>query len=302
MPELAANGLQIEYDEFGDADAPAMLLIMGLGTQMIAWPEPFCERLAAEGFRVLRFDNRDIGLSTKMEGAKSPGTLRLMLSAWLGIKPPAPYSLDDMAADAVGVLDALDVPAAHIVGASMGGMIAQIVAAEYPQRTLSLVSIMSTSGRRGLPGAEAEVTKKIFGPRPKLETREEIVDYLSGNLRAISSPAYPVDEERLRELVERSVERSYYPAGFMRQLAAIIADGSRVERLKKIEAPTLVIHGKADPLVPVECGIDTAEHIPGAKLELIEGMGHDLPQALWDRMAGLIAEHAREATPAGFLG
>lgn len=303
MPKLIANNLKLEYDEFGSQDHPAMLLIMGLGTQMTAWPVPLCRALANSGFRVIRFDNRDIGLSQKLEHAPAPGMMAYALNRYLGLPVKAPYALADMAADAVGVMDALDLPSAHVVGASMGGMIAQHVASGHPDRVRSLTSIMSSSGKPGLPQANPKVSRHLLA-RPKSPDREALLTYLVKGMRMRESPAYRATDEELLNLMERSIDRSYYPAGFSRQLAAIVADGSRVALLKAIEAPTLVVHGDADPLVPLACGVDTASHIPYSRLEVIEGMGHDLPSRLVPRLAQLIGEHASatENTPTAAAG
>lgn len=288
---LEANGLNIAYDTFGDSNADPMILIMGLGTQMIAWPVPFCQALAKAGHFVVRFDNRDVGLSTKLDGAKAPGAIRFLLNRIFGLPLGAPYSLDDMAADTIGVLDALDIEEAHVVGASMGGMIAQIMATSHPTRVKTLTSIMSSSGDPDLPGARPEIRRHLFSHRPKSNDREELVAYLLQSFHLLMSPEYPRSDEELRPLIVESLERSHYPEGFKRQLAAIVADGSRVKRLSTIEAPTLVIHGKADPLIPVEGGFSTALHIRGAKLELIDGMGHDLPPELLAPIASMIVGH-----------
>jgi pimeloyl-ACP methyl ester carboxylesterase len=286
-----ANGLDLAYDEFGDPGHPVMLLVMGLGTQMIAWPEEFCLGLAARGYRVIRFDNRDIGLSEKMEGAAVPGVLRLAASARLNLPVKVPYKLQDMAEDAIGLLDALDIKAAHLVGASMGGMIAQLIAGHHPYRVLSLTSIMSTSGCRSLPGADRKVSLHMVR-RPTNGDAQALQEYAMRTWRLIGSPAYQPSDEALREKLALSYQRSYYPDGHRRQMAAIMASGDRVAVLKKVVAPTLVIHGKADPLVPVAGGIDTARLIAGAKLELIDGMGHDLPQPLLPHFVELIGTHA----------
>ena len=298
MTQVSANGLEIEYDEFGEARAPAILLIMGLGTQMTAWSLPFCERLAGHGYRVIRFDNRDVGLSSKFHGEKAPGLARFALTRMLGLSLKVPYTLDDMANDAIGVMDAMNVDEAHIVGASMGGMIAQLVAGHFPDRCMSLTSIMSTSGDPSLPAASAEVRKMLLAPRPDTSNPEAVVQRIMQSYKTIGSPGFQRSDDELRQLAEASIERSYYPEGFMRQVAAIAANGSRVDLLKRILAPTLVIHGKEDPLVPVECGIHTAEQIRAAKLELIDGMGHDLPPMLSDRIVDLIAGHIKTAVPA----
>lgn len=291
---ITANGLRLAYDEFGEPDNPALLLIMGLGTQMIAWPEPFCEDLAARGYRVIRFDNRDIGLSEKMEGAPVPHPLKLLARSRFKLPMKVPYTLHDMAKDAVGLMDALDIPAAHLVGASMGGMIAQLMAGVYPFRVLSLTSIMSTSGCPSLPGADPKISLHMVR-RPQNPDMAALEAYSLRTWRLIGSPGYPPTDEELLAKITRSFKRSFYPPGHRRQMAAIMASGDRVKVLKKIMAPTLVIHGTDDPLVPVEGGIDTAEHVPDARLELVEGMGHDLPAPLLPYFAELIGEHAGAA-------
>ena len=295
MPKLHVNGLQLEYDTFGESGDDPMLLIMGLGTQMIAWPVDLCNALAAHGHYVIRFDNRDIGLSTKFDGVRAPSRLRYALNHLFGMPMSAPYSLNDMASDAAGVLEALGIESAHVVGASMGGMIAQLVAVEHPRRVKSLTSIMSSSGASGLPKARPDVMKHVFRDRPNRGDADDMFEHLVKSYKLISSPGYPRSDEEIRALIRTTVDRSFYPQGFLRQLAAVIEDGSRVERLRTIETPALVIHGREDPLVPVEGGIDTADHIPGAKLEIIEGMGHDLPPGLIDTLTSLIASHTREA-------
>lgn len=291
---LQANGLRIAYDEFGATQDPAIILIMGLGTQMIGWPVSFCENLAALGFRVIRFDNRDIGLSEKLHYSGTPNLIRVALRTKLRLPNSVPYKLDDMAADTIGVMDALNIESAHIVGISMGGMIAQTVAGQFPKRTLSLTSIMSTSGHRSLPSASLKVTRQVF----KRVANEDEEGYVRRSMKTwglIGSPGYPVSDEALRERILLSYNRSYYPPGASRQATAIVASGDRVSLLKRITVPTLVIHGKDDALVPVECGIHTAKHVKGAKLELVEGMGHNLPEALLPDFAALISNHAREA-------
>jgi pimeloyl-ACP methyl ester carboxylesterase len=291
MVFASVNQLELAYDERGPVSGPAILLIMGLGTQMIAWPDSFCNQLAAAGFRVIRFDNRDIGLSTKIESAPRVRLAGLLFKAVLGRKVTSPYALEDMAADAVGLLDALDIDKAHIVGASMGGMIAQIVAAQYPERTLSLVSIMSSSGDPKLPRSKPKVNAVMFGRRPKPDDREKVIRYGMKVHRTIGSPGYPTSPAVLRQKVEAAVDRSYYPTGTLRQLAAIVANGSRVDLLKTITAPTLVIHGSDDPLIPVEAGIDTAAHIADAELKIIPGMGHDFPAEVTPMLAEDIIRH-----------
>ncbi|NNF39934.1 MAG: alpha/beta fold hydrolase [Woeseiaceae bacterium] len=299
MAQLTVNGLEFEYDTFGASDAEPLLLIMGLGTQMTAWSPEFCNALAGHGHYVVRFDNRDIGLSSKFEGAAAPGRLRYVLNHLFKLNLNAPYSLDDMAADAVGVLDALDFESAHVVGASMGGMIGQLLTVNHPERVKSLTSIMSSSGDPKLPRAKPEVVQHIFMRRPASSNPADMLEHTVRAAQLISSPGYRRSDQEWRELISASLNRSFYPQGFARQLAAIVADGSRVQRLRTIRTPTLVIHGRDDPLVPVECGIDTARHVQGATLEILDGMGHDLPPPLIETIAARIARHTLGAEPPG---
>lgn len=295
MPQITANGITIEYDEHGHQDNPPMLLVMGLGAQMTFWPIELVEALAARGFRVIRFDNRDIGLSQKFHGVKVPGMVWHMIRKRLGFAPRVPYTLSDMAADAIGVLDALGIEKAHIVGASMGGMIAQLIAAEHPHRTSSLTSIFSTTGNSRLPQAEKHAMKALT-MRPASMEEEALVDHGVMLANAIGSPGYKDDPAFQRERVRANVRRSVYPEGLTRQLAAIIDDGDRTARLAQIAAPTLVLHGEGDPLVKVEGGKATAAAIPGARLKTFPGWGHDLPQAMVEPIADAIAEHAQAAS------
>ncbi|MFZ9394835.1 MAG: alpha/beta fold hydrolase [Erythrobacter sp.] len=294
MPRITANSIELEYDTHGDPGAPPMLLVMGLGAQMTLWPIELVEALAARGFHVIRFDNRDIGLSHKLHGVKAPSILKMLLFSRLGLPLRAPYGLSDMAADAIGLLDALEIERAHVVGASMGGMIAQHMAFGHAHRVASLTSIMSTTGNRKLKPAKPDAVKALTA-RPKSMAEDVLVAHGMNIARAIGSPGFPPEPERLRERVTANVRRSVYPEGFMRQLAAIMADGCRRERLAQVSAPTLVLHGEDDPLVPFEHGQDTARHIPGARLKSFAGMGHDLPLELAEPMADAIAEHARSA-------
>jgi pimeloyl-ACP methyl ester carboxylesterase len=286
---VKAGNIQLAVQEFGEAEDPAIVLIMGLGTQMISWPESFCQGLADLGYRVIRFDNRDIGLSQKLDGVRAPSVLKLMLASKLGIQLKVPYQLRDMANDTVALLDTLGIEAAHFVGASMGGMIAQLMAAHHPSRVRTLTSIMSTSGDKNLPQAKAKVLLRLAAKSASDEA--SFLESAVRTWRIIGSPAYQPDEAVLREKLLLAYRRSYYPAGSVRQMAAITACGSRVESLKSIIAPTLVIHGKDDLLVPVSGGIDTAKHIPNARLELIDGMGHDLPTPLLPQFIELITSH-----------
>jgi pimeloyl-ACP methyl ester carboxylesterase len=293
MPAVNANGITIEYESLGAAEAPAIFLIMGLGMQLTAWPDPFCEALFKQGFRVIRFDNRDIGLSSKMEGLGVPNLAWASVRSWLGLSVHSGYLLSDMAADTVGLMDALGIRAAHVVGVSMGGMIAQMVAALYPQRTSSLTSIMSTTGSTHLPRPSGEVVKTLLSRPTNPRDPQSVVDHYMKLFGVIGSPGFPIEETELRQRLEKSVLRSYYPAGSARQLLAIIASGDRTRLLATIKAPTLVIHGVNDPLIPVEAGKDTAAKITGAKLQLVQGMGHDM--AAWPLLAEAIVSRCRHA-------
>ena len=297
MPQARANGINLEYETFGDRGAPPLVLIMGLGAQLVLWPDELCAALADAGHYVVRFDNRDVGLSTKLETPRRVRLVRAALASRLGFKVRAPYTLDDMAHDTVGLLDALQLERAHVVGASMGGMIAQILAARFPQRVDSLTLIMSTSGNPRLPGPRLELQLRLVRPLPAHD-REALIRHSMQTWRLIGSPQYPPDEQTLRAKVERSYDRSSYRKGLARQTLAIIASGSRVPLLRRIAAPTLVIHGEDDPLVPVAAGHDLAQHIPGARLSIIPGMGHDLPAALLPTFTRLIVQHAHEADTA----
>ncbi|KPP82463.1 alpha/beta fold hydrolase [Erythrobacter sp. HL-111] len=299
MPTITTpnTGIELFYEDHGDPAHPPVLLVMGLGAQLTLWPDEMVEALTGRGFRVIRFDNRDIGLSQKMEGEKAPKVVWQVLLTKLGFPPRVPYTLTDMADDAIGLLDALGIGRAHVVGGSMGGMIAQLMAVHHPERLLSLTSIFSTTGNPKLPKAEKEAMDALTAPLESLD-EETVVAHGMRVQRAIGSPAFRPDDEALRERVLKSVRRSVYPPGLPRQLAAIIADGDRRERLSRITAPTLVLHGEADPLLKVEAGEDTAMAIPGARLVTIPGWGHDLPVELADRLADEIAAHARAAEPA----
>ena len=283
------NGIEITYDSFGDPKAAPLLLIMGLGGQMTMWDEAFCKEIASNGYWVIRFDNRDVGLSTKLEDADIPDLMEVMMKVQQGESVEAPYSLLDMANDAIGLLDALEIETANIVGASMGGMIAQTIAIHYPERVRTLTSIMSSTSNPELPQPEPEAVSILITPPPSnradyIEDSVKTWRFLNGEL--------PFDEEFVRERSAQAFDRSYYPIGTGRQLAAILASGSRKEELKNVKVPTLVIHGDADPLVPVEGGKETAEVIPGAKLLIIEGMGHSIPAAAAPRIIKAIINHA----------
>jgi pimeloyl-ACP methyl ester carboxylesterase len=292
MPIVRANGVDLFYKDRGDSDAPVILLIMGLGTQLTAWPKPFVKALKKAGFRVIRYDNRDIGKSTHLHDAPAPNLLLALAAKRFGFSVPIGYSLDDMADDAVALLDQLDIPAAHIVGASMGGMIAQIMAAKAPDRVLSLTSIMSSSGAPGLPGPAPQVRRALLTPRSAFPSRAAATARRARTLELVAFPDATRKPNAFRSMAERDYKRGYNAMGTRRQLLAIFADGSRADRLTDIHVPTLVVHGAADPLIPLACSEDIARRIPGARLEVIEEMAHDLPPSQMPRLASLIAEHA----------
>jgi pimeloyl-ACP methyl ester carboxylesterase len=288
--KVRVNGIEIVYDSFGEPSASPLLLIMGLGEQMIAWDEDFCRQLAGLGYWAIRFDNRDVGLSTRLEEAGVPNILALMQALSQGEAGQAPYTLGDMADDAVGLLDALGVEAAHVVGISMGGMIAQEMAIHHPERVRTLTSIMSSTGHPDLPPPKPEAQMLLVTPPPT--DREGYLEHALQTWQVLSGPGFVMDEDRIKERAGASFDRGLSPAGTARQLAAVITSGSRREALRSVRVPTLVIHGDADPLVPVECGKDTANAVPGAELMIIEGMGHDLPLAVAPRIIEAIARHA----------
>jgi pimeloyl-ACP methyl ester carboxylesterase len=282
------GGIRLCYDTFGDPADPALLLVMGLGTQMVAWHEDFCAMLVDEGFRVVRFDNRDIGRSTHMDGAPTPTLAQLLMR-----RPPAAYRLEDMAGDTAGLLDGLGIGAAHVVGASMGGMIAQTLAATRPDRVLSLASIMSTTGGR-LVGQPALRVMPIFLKQAPRD-RDAFIDHTETLFKTIGSSGIQRDDEELREVAGLMYDRGLDPAGTSRQLAAIIASGNRTHALRRITAPTVVIHGTADRLVRPSGGRATVRAIAGSKLVKVDGMGHDLPRAAWDQVVAAIVENAQRA-------
>lgn len=293
MPQAEANGLSIEYETFGDRANPALLLIMGVGCQLIMWPEDLCQGLADKGFFVIRYDNRDIGLTTKMDDAGAPDIMAALTAQLSGEPVKAPYSLDDMADDAAALLKTLGIDRAHIVGASMGGMIAQLVAIRHPEVTKSLTSIMSTTGNPDLPAAKDEAMGALLTP-PADTSRESLIAQGVTMWKVIGSPKYPATEEELTTLAARNVDRSICPEGFGRQVLAILSAPARNEALAKLSVPAMVLHGADDPLVPVEGGKDTAAAIPGARLEIIDGMAHDFTQALvpvyLDKIGGFVGQ------------
>jgi pimeloyl-ACP methyl ester carboxylesterase len=290
-PQFArANGIDICYEIFGEPEAEPMLLIMGLGAQMVLWDDAFCEQIAARGFRVIRFDNRDIGQSSKLTGGKRLGPLELLKLRFLKIPVAAPYKLRDMAEDTIALMDVLGIRSAHLVGASMGGMIAQEIATIFPERVRSLTSIMSTTGNPRVPPPTREATAMLMAPPPK--TRDEHIARFAKNWKILRVGSFPEDEALDRSLAERTFDRGLNPAGVGRQLRALLASGNRKERLRNVKAPTLVIHGTVDPLVHPMGGQDTAASIPGAKLMMIEGMGHAMPKRMWPQIIDAIDKHA----------
>lgn len=291
MASVAANGIRLAYESFGPERAPAILLIMGLGGQMTRWNVELCELLVGRGFRVIRFDNRDSGLSSHFDEAPVPDLRALQRGEAVAV----PYTLDDMATDSIGLLDALDIERAHLAGASMGGAIAQIAAASYPARVRSLTSIMSSSGNPDLPPPTPAAATALFAPLPRQRDRESIVADSIARYATLESPAWPTDRERLRQMFAAEYDRNFDPRGVGRQLAAIIASGDRRPLLQTITAPTVVVHGAADQLIPPACGKDVARHIAGAELRLIAGMGHDFPVALSALIADAIGTAAARA-------
>ena len=295
--KIRANGIDIEIEDSA-ADSPAgkpvALLIMGLGMQLVAWPPAMVQGLADAGFRVVRFDNRDIGLSQHFDALGTPNLLWEGLKYRFGFKTTPPYTLQDMAGDALGVLDALQIARAHVVGVSMGGMVAQRLALLAPDRITSLSTIMSSSGARGLPEASPAVTRALLS-RPADKSRQAVIDHSVKLFQTIGSPGFPMQDVELRERVTYSTERSFHPQGITRQMLAIVADSTRADALPAITAPTLVVHGRADSLVPFACGEDTARRIPHAKLVGIDGMGHDLPPGVVARLLPLLIAHIRAA-------
>lgn len=291
MTQVSANGIQIEVDVLGRPGDPVVMLVMGLGMQLVAWPEAFCGDLVRAGYRVLRFDNRDVGLSQKIDSAARVNLPLATMRYFLRLPVAAPYRIDTMAADAIGVLDALDIESVHLVGASLGGMVAQTMAAQYPRRCLSLVSMMSSSGDRGLPPADLKVIRLLLQrPRQGCET-DELVEHFTRLMKAIGSPGFPTPDAELRARMRVGVERCYCPEGTARQLLAVIASGDRSSQLRGIGKPTLVLHGDCDPLIPLPHGVDCARKIPRAELRVIPGMGHDLAPGLVPILSQAVAAH-----------
>lgn len=297
MPTVTTPNTNIEifYEDHGDPSHEVILLVMGLGAQLTLWPDELVETLVGEGFRVIRYDNRDIGLSQKFDGARAPSVPIQLLRKKIGFPARVPYTLTDMANDGIGLLDALGIDKAHVVGASMGGMIVQLMAVHHPERLMTMTSIMSTTGNGKLPQAEKHAMDALIAPLKGMDEESLVAHGLNvvRNIGSPDSPEFPFDVEAQRERVLKNIRRSVYPAGLPRQLAAIIDDGCRRSRLAQVRTPTLVLHGEADPLVKLEAGEDTARHISGARLVTIPGWGHDIPLKLIPQVAGEIVAHAR---------
>ena len=293
MPNVKANGMQIEYDTIGDPSAPPLLLIMGLGGQLIHWDEGFCRQLADKGLFIIRYDHRDSGLSTKYETAGSADMGDSLDAFMQGQSIQAPYSLNDMADDAAELLEALHIKKAHVCGASMGGMIAQILAIRHPQRLLSLISIYSTTGNPDLPQPEPKAMEALMTPQPT--GRQAYIEFNVKTHRVMAGSGCPFDEEFIRNISAESYDRAHYPPGVGHQILAVMAQENRTSALASVTVPSLVIHGTADPLVPAAHGKETADAIPGAQLLLVEGMGHDLPHTKgpWPQVIDAIVAHAR---------
>lgn len=289
MPRARANGVELEYETFGSSDDDPLLMIMGLGAQMQFWDDEFCTALATRKHYVIRFDNRDVGLSTWFDEAGTPDIMQVVKGMAQGKPVTTPYGLNDMADDCAGLLDALEIADAHICGASMGGMIAQVVAIRHPERTRTLTSIMSTTGNPALPGPSPEVASSLVDTPPT--DREANLDRAVEMSKLVGSPGFPFDEIRIRERAGKMFDRAFHPEGTTRQFAAVLGHGSRADALKKLQVPALVIHGNDDALVSVEGGIDTAACIEGSTLMRIDGMGHDIPPELWDSIADAITQH-----------
>jgi pimeloyl-ACP methyl ester carboxylesterase len=283
-----ANGIDIAYETFGDASKPALLLVMGLGAQMIAWDDDFVQKLVDRGFYVIRYDNRDVGLSSKIEGGPRPD----VAAATKGDSSSASYTLDEMADDGIALLDALGIAKAHIVGASMGGMIVQAMAIRHPEHVLSVASIMSTTGNRAVGQPTPEAMAALTSPPPT--SREEAMDNAIRST-GIIAPGVAINEAKVREAAGRAYDRSFYPVGMARQLVGIMASPDRTEGLKGVKAPTVVIHGEADTLVTPSGGKATAEAIPGAKLVMVPNMGHNLPEQAVPTVVDAIVENAQRA-------
>jgi pimeloyl-ACP methyl ester carboxylesterase len=295
MPRVHTNGIEIEYDTFGDSDSRPLILIMGLSCQLVAWPDGFCKKLVTKGHFVIRFDNRDVGLSSKLDDLGVPDIFEIFAAAQEGKALTSPYSLSEMAADTVGLMDALNLEKAHVCGLSMGGMIAQMMAIEYPRRIISLISMQSSTGDPGLPEAEPQAMEAMVTPPPT--ERDAYIRHMADVYRAFAGGSDKYDQRLQNKISASSYDRSFYLMGFTRQLAAIYACGNRKDALAAIGVPTLVIHGSHDALLPLAHGKDTADAVPGAKFVIIQGLGHGMAYpALWDEIIETLAAHTDSAT------
>lgn len=293
MSKAKANNIEIEYDTFGDPSSEPFLLIMGLGYQMIRWRVDFCNQLADRGFYVIRFDNRDVGLSTKLEELGVPDIMKASLAIQRGETVEAPYTLEDMAADAIGLLDFLNIEKTHVCGASLGGFIAQILAYKYPQRILTLTSIMSSTGNSELPLAKPEALQILLTPSPT--EREAYIELKVKQRRVLFGTGFVYDENTQRQIAAESYDRCYYPQGYSRQLIASLISGDRRSKIATIKVPTLIIHGADDPLMLVEHGRDTAKTIPNSELLIIDGLGHTMEApGSWPQMIDRITQNAKK--------
>lgn len=293
MPSTDANGIRLEYETFGDPAARPLILLRGLGTQMIQWEPEFCRQIADAGHHLVIFDNRDVGLSTHFHRATVPSMAELVKALAAGETPDVPYTIDAMADDVVGLMDALGLASAHIAGISMGGMIVQQTAIRHPDRVLSLTSIMSSTSEAGLPGPSPAAQAALTEPAPK--DRAAYMEYSVRTGKAFTGDGFPYDTESRREMAGRVFDRAFDPDGIARQMAAIVASGSRAEALALLDVPSLIIHGAADPLIPLAAGQATADAIPGAEFMAIEGMGHDLPPGSWTPIVDALARHTQRA-------
>jgi pimeloyl-ACP methyl ester carboxylesterase len=296
MPQVQSNGITLEYERSGPADGAPLLLIHGVGAQLVRWPKSLCDALATAGFHLIRFDNRDVGLSTHMDGADVPDFAAMQAAVTHGETPDLPYTLTDMAADAAGLLDALGIAQAHVLGVSLGGMIAQVLAIDHPDRVRSLAIVMSQTGHSALPPSDPTALAALASPAPDPRVDED--EYLAHSIalnQMLGSPAYPADEAALADFARAAAARAYDPAGAGRQLAAARGGPDRRAALRQLDMPTLVIHGADDPLVKLAGGQDIAAHIPKAWLLTIHGMGHDLPDELADILASAVGANTRRA-------
>ena len=291
MPHVTANNIEMAYESYGDADAPTVLLIMGLGGQLTMWPDQLIEDLVAGGYHVIAFDNRDIGLSHQHKGEKPPHIIRQMLLRRLGIRLKTPYDLDDMANDTIGLMDALKLDRVHLVGISMGGMIAQHVSAMAPERVKSLTAIMTTTGNPKLPRPSRDIMRAMIRRGPPPTTRGEIIDQSVATFTLIGTPGENHNTNGMRDRIARSYDRNYNPAGVLRQMSAIVAAGDFRAKTRRISAPTLVLHGSVDPLVPIEGGHDIAGLVHNVRMEIIDGMGHDVPPRFLPQLTQHMLDH-----------